>query len=128
MKNVHLMNASVKVMRSHDYCHFEVALSSDLTGLNADEQNVAVDDMRKQAARLADKAVAQYQVAKEAAVRLDMVKSQFALTRALSTPENERTPQQKAIVKYHSDAAFRSQFDYDYQDDYDMWDNEDSPA
>jgi hypothetical protein len=46
---------SVKVMRSHDYCHFEVVLTSS-------EANTPqlVDELRKTAARLADKAVEQY--------------------------------------------------------------------
>jgi hypothetical protein len=61
--------ASVKVMRSHDYCHFEVALSATIDdGL---ERPVQVDELRKTAARLADKAVEQYKVAKLNAERLE---------------------------------------------------------
>ncbi len=53
--------ASVKVMRSYDYCHFEVALSTQCSTMGG------IDDLRKDAARLVDKAVAQYITAKEAA-------------------------------------------------------------
>lgn len=51
--------ATVKVMRSYDYCHFEVCLSSSSASTPD-----AVDGLRKQAARLADKAVDQYRIAK----------------------------------------------------------------
>ena len=54
------MGASVKIMLSHDYCHFEVALSSD-----AAVTPVQVNVMRKKAQFLADEAVRQYKLAKE---------------------------------------------------------------
>lgn len=57
--------ASVKVMRSHDYCHFEVSLTS--SEANKPEE---VDALRKVAARLTDKAVRQYQIAKINASKL----------------------------------------------------------
>ena len=114
-----ITNASVKVMRSYDYCHFEINLASDISDLNNQGQIVAVDDLRKQAARLADKAVQQYKVAKTVAEKLESVKSDWNLKMAKSTPEDQRTPSEKAIIKYHSDAAFAAQFDYDYEDDYD---------
>ena len=65
--------ASVKVMRSHDYCHFEVCLSS--SSANTLE---LVDELRKQAARLADKAVKQYQQSKRAAMRLESKQSDLS--------------------------------------------------
>jgi hypothetical protein len=109
-----IQSASVKVMRSHDYCHFEVCLSSS----DADTPQ-KVDELRKEAARLADKAVAQYRIAKAAATRLDNIKEPWRLEQAQRTPEGERTPTEKAIIKYHADAAFAARFNYDYQDDYD---------
>ena len=115
-------------MRSHDYCHFEVVLGMDLLGLGEEDRIKAVDDMRKNAARLADKAVEQYMIAKCAAAKLETVKSEYALKLAEDTPEDQRTPEAKAIIKYHSDALFAARFDYDYEDDYDMWDNPNSPA
>jgi hypothetical protein len=53
------MEASVKIMLSYDYSHFEIALSSD----NCDSAD-AVDELRKVAQRLADKAVKQYKTMK----------------------------------------------------------------
>jgi hypothetical protein len=105
--------ASVKVMRSFDYCHFEVTLSS--TDATTPE---AVDMLRKEAARLADKAVVQYQVAKAAAADRRDISARWRLEQAKRTPENERTPDEKAVIKYHSDEAFRARFGYDYEDDW----------
>ena len=53
------VKASVKIMRSYDYNHFECSLSSD------EEMDLNdVDDMRKECARLVDKAVLQYKISK----------------------------------------------------------------
>jgi hypothetical protein len=100
-------------MRSFDYCHFEVTLSS--TDATTTE---AVDMLRKEAARLADKAVWQYQVAKSAASDRRDISESWRLESAKRTLENERTPDEKAVIKYHSDAAFRARFGYDYEDDW----------
>ncbi|MHA3773636.1 hypothetical protein ACXR0O_19040 [Verrucomicrobiota bacterium sgz303538] len=48
-------NASVRIMRSYQYCNFEVNLQSTEPVSLAD-----VDAMRREAARLADKAVEDY--------------------------------------------------------------------
>lgn len=101
-------------MRSHDYCHFEVCLSSS----EATTPEL-VDALRKEAARLADKAVSQYRVAKASDQRREKIKEGWRLEQALKTPEDERSLTEKAIIKYHQDAAFAARFDYDYQDDYD---------
>lgn len=112
--------ASVKVMRSYDYCHFEVALSSSLdVDPGSAEWFVEVDNLRKNAARLADKAVEQYRVARCA--REDE-ESTFRRLESLaqlaeSTPESDRTPEQKAAIKAFADARF-TQGRYDYQDDW----------
>lgn len=111
--NTPIETASVKVMRSHDYCHFEVVLGSTLA--NTPE---AVDELRKAAARLADKAVEQYKVAKIASGKKGAIEQSWLLKSAENTPEDARTPREKAIIKYHSDAAFRSRFYYDYEDDW----------
>ena len=50
--------ASVKVMRSFDYCHFEICLTMNEEG--AFYSTEAVDNLRKEAMRLADKTVEQY--------------------------------------------------------------------
>ena len=106
--------ASVKVMRTFDYFHFEVSLTSTLA--NTTE---AVDALRKEAARLADKAVAQYQTMKHAEYLRDLHKgAKWRLEAAIARPEGERTADDKAVIKYHQDAAFAAQFDYDYEDDW----------
>jgi len=114
--------ASVKVMRSHDYCHFEVALSASLEGLNSEQKALAADDLRKTAARLADKAVTQYQISKRALQRKEQMADSYALARAKEKPETERTPLDTAIIKFNSDKAYASRFDYDYDDE---WDEQD---
>lgn len=115
--------ASVKVMRSHDYCHFEVSLSSAESG-EAGISPEQVDELRKQAARLADKAVEQYSIAKEWAQRHMYVKGDGTSERLkklvdliLGTPEEERTPEEKAIVKAFADERYARR-QYDYQDDW----------
>lgn len=113
MKTPTIESASVKVMRSHDYCHFEVTLSSSDASTPQ-----AVDALRKEAARLADKAVSQYRIAKASAARVDKLEETWMLKSAMESPESERTSTEKAIIKYHSDAAFAARFRYDYEDDY----------
>lgn len=103
--------ASVKVMRSYDYCHFEVTLGTD-----EDMTLEQVDDMRKSAQRLADRAVLQYALAKklipsqkyeygELGRQVKAIKENY--------PKSEWTPEQKAKVKALADFVF-----YDYQDDW----------
>lgn len=125
-----ITRASVKVMRSFDYCHFEVVLGSDaeveLTQIDGSTVHVRqplttaqVDVLRKAAARLADKAVAQYKVAKAAAARLERMEDRrYLLERAIATPEGERSPEEMALIKYCQDEAFASRFRYDYEDDW----------
>jgi hypothetical protein len=112
-------SASVRVMHSYNYCHFEVCLSSS----DADTPE-KVNELRKDAARLADKAVNQYKAAKAAEESVDLLSAKWRLEQARRTPEGERTPEEKAIIKYAEDAAFRNRFAYDYQEDYDAWDED----
>jgi len=112
--------ASVKVMRSHDYCHFEVCLSSS----SADTPEL-IDELRKTAARLADKAVAQYCIAKLNASRLIGTESRKhylgeEVKRILEMPEADRSPEQMAKVKLVADEAYwsRRESHYDYDDDW----------
>ena len=117
--------ASVKVMRSFDYCHFEVCLGANLEAGSLSISAVAVDELRKTAARLADKAVLQYQQAKaHASKRANSRYEKGALTeeveRILAKPEGDRTPNELAKVKALADEAFwtRRESEYDYNDDY----------
>lgn len=121
-----ITSASVRVLRSHDYCHFEVSLATNgndgLPLTTAD-----VDLLRKEAARLADKAVEQYKVAKQNAERLiyaDPKRINLEASEASTIPEGERTTEQKAAIKALADYNHRAQFDY--QDDWpDYYDNDD---
>lgn len=112
---------SVKVMRSYDYCHFEVQLSS------SEEKTLdEIDDMRKDAARLADKAVAQYAQFKKHHSWIDGNEWDFErlgeeVKEIKKNSESEWTPVQKARVKLYDDINFRRSRDYDYADD---WDDE----
>ncbi len=110
--------ASVKVMRSFDYCHFEVNLGStepiDFAG---------VDAMRKEAARLADKAVNQYKIAKRNAERVNHEEyTREKLVRRMSfirgQPETQRTIEEQAELKAFDDAAYAARRSYDYEDDW----------
>lgn len=126
-------SCSVKVMRSYDYCHFEICLSSTLQPI----QHISVEDptgitpaqidaLRKAAARLADKAVEQYKIAKAAAVRDRGMTFTEEETKAVETirriPDACRTPEEQARLKAYADALFHANREYDYQDD---WDQED---
>lgn len=111
---------SAKIMLSYDYCHFEICLSSD-----EDKSLEQVDEMRKDAQRLADKAVKQYRTAKE----LEMVKANTECgmeqlrreAKAIKEnfPQSEWTPEQMAKVKLLEDKQFILSRQYDYEDDFD---------
>jgi hypothetical protein len=103
-------------MNSYDYCHFEVALSAEDVSLED------VDDLRKAAQRLVDKAIKQYKIAKRFAAidRTPSVELERKV-RAIKEnyPQSEWTPEQQAIVKEYEDRSFRASLYYDYQDDWD---------
>ena len=115
------MGASVKIMLSYDYCHFEMSLSNSNETLTLEQ----IDDMRKDCQRLADKAVKQYKTAKYAAQML--MQAQGGVERARRNvhvlkenfPQSEWTPEQKAQVKTLEDYEFVLSHPYDYEDDYD---------
>lgn len=115
---------SVKIMLSHDYCHFEICLGSD------DDMTLEqIDDMRKDAQRLADKAVEQYKIAKKARDKIVWSKEEIdRLTQEVKIikenyPKSEWTPQQQAVIKTFDDLQYQITRAYDYQDDWDDdWD------
>jgi hypothetical protein len=116
--NPAIETASVKVMRSHDYCHFEVSLSS--SSANTPE---LVDELRKTAARLADKAVSQYRIAKNNASRLLSEKYERDavidnVKRYREIPELERTVKMQAAIKAFDDATWEAGHRYDYEDEW----------
>ena len=118
-------NGSVKIMRSYDYCHFEIALSS------TEEQNLEqIDEMRKEAARLVDKAVDQFIIHTEFLKwrnRFTEYEIQQLRKKVQAIKENypisEWTPEQKAEVKKLNDIDYWANRDYDYDEDW----NDDYP-
>lgn len=112
--------ASVKVMRSHDYCHFEVQLGT--TDATTPE---SVDELRKTAARLADKAVEQYKICKEVAedrrsnqYTVDSMRLRELTKEIKAKSETDRSVEEKATLKDYEDAVFRANRSYDYEDDF----------
>jgi len=110
-------SASVKVMRSHDYCHFEVVLGAEDSHLEVEQ----VDELRKAAARLADKAVEQYKVAKRNFEELDRERREHEwdaqnVDRIKEKPEHERTPEEAVALKKFNDHQYSRR--YDYEDDW----------
>lgn len=110
------MSASVKVMLSYDYCHFEVSKSTDDSVTDAQ-----INEMRKDVQRLADEAVRQYTLAKRLADRSSSQEKAMFLRKidAISRkPENEWSIEEKAIMKHYQDEEWEKQFrPYDYDDD-----------
>ena len=109
--------ASVKVMNSYDYCHFEVVLGSDQE-MSFDD----VDEMRKQAQRLVDKSISQYKIAKERANQRANRKWEreqllSECKRIEEKPEGERTAEDKAKLKALDDYAYWAEYNYDYEDE-----------
>lgn len=113
----------VKVMRSHDYCHFEIQLPifGDQVAGGFPE---SVNEVRVEAAKLCDRAVRDYQKAKGVESLRMMTKMSVDYMReeaaaAASKPEGERTPEEKAKVKRWNDYLYHAErgFEYDYEDD-----------
>ena len=121
-------NASVKIMRSHDYCHFEVNL-----GVDEPITIAQIDEIRKEANRLVDKAVLQYKVAREDeenrityGFNIEVLRQEVQAIKE-NFPKVEWTPEQKAKVKVLEDREYRLSRQYDYEDDWDGeedWDDE----
>ena len=118
---MNITSCSVKVMRSYDYCHFEVSLSADAeTGdLTAGEPIIDsdVDELRKTAAKLADRAVAQYSRRKRALEKVadyDTARLKRVVDEIKTKPEVEWTPEDKAAVKELGDIQHEASLADDY--------------
>jgi hypothetical protein len=116
-----IKNASVKVMLSHDYSHFEASMS--LENDNGIEL-LEIDNARKMCQRLADKAVAQYKVAKLSASRRSDGEYKIAnfsaqCTKIIAKSEGDRTINEIAMLKQYHNENWQAQFEdnYDYNDD-----------
>ena len=111
------MNASVKIMLSYDYNHFEVALSSD------DIMDMKqINELRKCVQRLADEAVRQYKIAyQKTKLRLQLESEKKYLMEEIKQikemPESEWRAEDKAKVKALEDFDYWNQHNYDYEDD-----------
>lgn len=116
-----IKSASVKVMLSHDYSHFEALISvENESGLTMSD----IDEARKKCQRLADKAVGQYKKAKQmASNRSDgeyqMRNFQEQCERIKAKDEQDRTIKEIAMLKQYEDENWQANFmyDYDYEDD-----------
>lgn len=113
------MKASVKVMNSYDYGHFEITLSSD------QEMTISeINEMRKDAQRLVDNSVRQYKEAKRQATGdLNWQKDLFykKADEIRLKPVIEWTPEDKAHMKVLADRNWESWNGYDYDDDEGMF-------
>ena len=117
-----IKSASVKIMLSYDYSHFETCISlENEEGVSKEE----IDNARKDCQRLCDKAVKQYKIAKDMAIRrsdgeykIRNFEEQCKLI-ALKN-EDDRTIKEVAMLRRYQDENWQAQFDYDYdyEDDY----------
>jgi hypothetical protein len=118
------MSASVKVMLSYDYCHFEVSKSVDENITDKD-----INELRKDVQRLADEAVRQYQIAKQKAEsrEKDIYEKRRFLEiyeRAIVKGPESRSAEEKAIIKQREDENWAEEYErnnYDYEDDEDTY-------
>lgn len=120
-----LKSASVKVMLSYDYSHFESSMSlENEAGLSMKEINEA----RKNCQRLCDNAVRQYKIYKDAAAKRQ--DGQFKMTlfeneckKIKAKDEHDRTLKEIAMLKQYENEKWQEQFefDYDYDDDDDYY-------
>lgn len=114
------MKASVRVMRSHDYCHFEVSLSSD-EDMDLDQ----INEMRKQAALLVDEAVRQYRIAKKKEnsrerFEWDKERAIERYKKLSEKPRPEWSIDEAAFMRSYEDKAFWADMDqenYYYDED-----------
>lgn len=117
----YIKSASVKIMLSYDYSHFESSLTiENEAGLSLSE----IDEARKNCQRLCDKAVAQFKKAKEMAAKrtnsiYEMRQFENDCLRILEKPECDRTLKEIGMLKEYQDEKWRERFDrsYDYEDD-----------
>lgn len=120
MKTI-IKSASVKVMQSYNYCHFEASMSLENdNGISVNE----IDEARKSCQRLTNKAIGQYQKGKEvAASRNDSGIKIRAFKQEISLIQNkqlsDRTLREIGMLKQYEQENWEAQFEvhYDYDDD-----------
>jgi predicted nucleotide-binding protein len=120
--NTKITTASVKVMQSYNYCHFEASMSLE----NSDGlETIDIDNARKDCQRLTDKAVKQYQQSKSFELKRANLRSEKSIlerevANIKAMPENTWSVTDKAKVKALADHNWDLQFDYedDWNDQY----------
>ncbi len=124
------MSASVRIMLSFDYNHFEI-----LKGTDRDLTDPEIDAMRKDVQRLALKAVRQYQKFKQFEVeRGSRVQEQHQQEREagriLAKAEADRSLNEMALLKAYQDRNWEQyiQERYDFEDEQDDYDDDDEPS
>lgn len=112
-------SATVKVMLSHNYNHFEASIALE----NEDGVSIKdIDDARKDCNRLCDKAIKQYNIAKSMeAKRANLVSEKRSLEREVAEirmkDKNLWSVTEKAKVKALEDHNWELRWDYDDDDD-----------
>lgn len=119
----------VKVMRSYDYNHFEIRLSADIGDASSvSDFTKHADALRKEAARLADKAVLQYRQRKSFEINkaphsrardriADLQQEIDQEIKERMLPQFEYDPELKAKIKLVADMRFALSREFDYDDD-----------
>jgi hypothetical protein len=116
-----IKSASVKVMLSYDYSHFEASMSLENdNGLSLRD----IDEARKNCQRLADKAVGQYKTAKQDAIkqtgtsyeRQQLEKEVRDIK--VNKKEEDWTLLERAKVKALADYDHQAMYDYDDDGEY----------
>jgi hypothetical protein len=121
--------ATVKIMLSHDYCHFEISktIEAEKVLIHGEDGHLTsaqhltqedIDNARKDVQRLADKAVGQYKKAKNEASKSAVIESErLQLRREVSQikikPEEEWSIYDKAKVKALQDYDHNAMYNYD---------------
>lgn len=110
-----IQSASVKIMLSYDYNHFETSIMLyNENGVNLLE----IDQARKQCNKLCDKAILQYKRAKKILNQRLLDPNETTQLKAeveqiADIPEDLRTPEEKAKVKAWEDAKYEGYYGYD---------------
>jgi hypothetical protein len=128
------IQATVKVMLSYDYCHFEVSKTIEPDDFNVNVEmststllkgltQKEIDEARKDCQRLADKAVGQYKKAKEMAIkrtgnsyeRMQLEKEVLEINKK---KDEFLTEEDKAKIKALEDYNHAAKYNYMDDEDY----------
>lgn len=111
--------ATVKVMLSHNYNHFETSISlENEEGIKIEE----IDEARKDCSRLCDKAIKQYEQAiiiqiKRCKLADEKRQMDIEVKEIKEKDKEQRTVKEKATVKAFEEYNWELRWDYDDIDD-----------